>query len=239
MKKLILFSLGMLIASMIWAQKNVITDPNAEVRPNLNGFHAIEVSNAIDLYLSQGNEETVAVSAKDVKYRDRIRTEVKNGVLKIWYDNNGWKWDNGNKKMKAYVSFKTLDRLNASGASDVAVDGTISGDRLDIGLSGASDFKGAVNVKELHMDQSGASDVTISGTATTLTIQASGASDVKGYNLVVDNCDAHASGASDIRVSVNKELNAHASGASSIYYRGTAVIRELHSNGASSVGKED
>jgi len=46
---------------------------------------AIQVSHAINLYLTQSNEEAVAVSAKDTKYRERIRTEVKDGVLKIWY----------------------------------------------------------------------------------------------------------------------------------------------------------
>ncbi len=178
------------------------------------------------------------MSAKEIKYRDRIRTEVDNGVLKIWYDNEGHRWEHGDKKLKAYVSFKQLDRLIASGASDVWVDGAISGETLDLRLSGASDFKGAVQLKELKIDQSGASDVSISGTASTLSIEASGASDVKGYDLVTENCSVHASGASDIQISVNKELNATASGASSIYYKGSAVIRELHSNGASSVMKK-
>jgi hypothetical protein len=236
MKKFLFLAFGFFLVASVCAQKTVINDPNAEVR-NEKGFHAIKVSHAINLYLTQGDEEAVAVSAKDTKYRDRIHTEVKDGVLKIWYDNEGWKWDNGNKKLKAYVSVKTLDKLGASGASDVLVDGTITSDRLDIDLSGASDFKGSVKVNELNLDQSGASDITISGTAAKVTIEASGASDVKGYDLVTDNCNAHASGASDIKISVNKELSAHASGASSIYYKGTAVIRDLHSNGASSVGK--
>ena len=237
MKKLLFFVVSVFLAGSVFAQKTVINDPNAEIR-NVKGFHAIQVSHAINLYLTQSNEEAVAVSAKDTKYRERIRTEVKDGVLKIWYDNDGWKWDNGNKKLKAYVSVKTLDKLSASGASDVLVDGTITGDRLDIDLSGASDFKGAVKLNELNLDQSGASDITISGSAGKVTIEASGASDVKGYDLITENCNAHASGASDIKISVNKELSAHASGASSIYYKGTAVIRELHSNGASSVGKD-
>jgi len=237
MKKFLFFAVSVFIGGAMFAQKTIINDPNAEVR-NEKGFHAIQVSDAINLYLSQGDEEAVAVSARDIKYRDRIRTEVKNGVLKIWYANEGWRWANGNKKLKAYVSIKILDKLSASGASDVLVDGTISGDRLDINLSGASDFKGAVKLNELNIDQSGASDITIRGSVGKLTIEASGASDTKGYDLVTDNCTAHASGASDIKISVNKELNVHASGASSIYYRGTAVIRELHSSGASSVGKD-
>ncbi len=237
MKKIFFFSICFLLAGVLSAQKTVINDPNAETR-DVKGFHAISVSHAINLFLSQSDEEAVAVSAKDVKYRDHIRTEVKDGVLRIWYDNNGI-WDSGNKKLKAYVSFKTLDKLTASGASDVVVDGTISSDKLDINLSGASDFKGIVKVNELNMDQSGASDVTIRGSATKLTIEASGASDVKGYDLITDNCNAHASGASDIKISVNKEIIARASGASSINFKGTGVIKELHSNGASSVSKED
>ncbi|MBS1599098.1 MAG: DUF2807 domain-containing protein [Bacteroidetes bacterium] len=237
MKKFLFFVIGIFAVGSGFAQNTVINDPNAEER-NVKGFHAIRVSHAINVYLTQSNEEAVAVSASEIKYRNRIRTEVKDGVLNIWYDREGWNWGSDNKKLKAYVSVKTLDKLNASGASDIFVDGTISGDRLDIGLSGASDFKGAVKVNELNLDQSGASDCTISGSAGKVTIGVSGASDVKGYDLVTDNCNARASGASDIKISVNKELSAHASGASSIYYRGTAVIKDLHSNGASSVGKD-
>jgi hypothetical protein len=237
MRKLLFSFIAALVAFSVQAQKTIINDPNVESRA-ISGFHAIEVSNAIDLYLSQDDKETVAVSAKDVKYRDRIHTEVNNGVLKIWYDNEGWKWDSGNKKLKAYISFKTLDKLNASGASDVFVDGVINGSRLELRLTGASDFKGAVKLDELHIEQSGASDVSINGSVSNVNIVATGASDVKGYDLISDSCSVRASGASDIRISVNKELNAHISGASSVYYRGDAVIRELHSSGASSVSKK-
>jgi Putative auto-transporter adhesin, head GIN domain len=235
MKKL-LFVLTILVASVQLEAQKEINDPNAQVR-NVKGFHAIRVSSAIDLYLSQSNEEVVVVSAASTKYRDRIRTTVENGVLKIWYDEEGWKWNTGNKKMKAYVSFVTLDKLVASGACDVRVTGTIKAESLDITISGASDFRGAVDVNSLKIDQSGASDADITGNASNLEVEVSGASDMKGYDLKTETCRARASGASDIRVTVNKELNAHASGASGIYYKGDAVIREIKSNGASSVSK--
>jgi hypothetical protein len=225
-----------LLAFTARAQKTVIHDQNAEQRP-VKGYHGIEVSNAINLYLSQGDEETVVVSAPDTKWRDRIRTEVVDGILKISLDNP--RWSIGNTKLKAYVSFTVLDRLEASGASDIFVDGVITGDGLDITLSGASDFKGAVNVKQLKMDQSGASDAHITGVVSDMaTFRSSGASDVKGYDLVTQSCTVHASGASDIRVTVNKDLIiADASGASSVYYKGDGTIRESHSSGASTVKK--
>lgn len=85
MKKLSLLLLFVIIVSAAFAQK-VISDPNVEKR-NVSGYHAISVSGGIDLYLSQGGE-SVAVSASETKYRDRIKTEVKDGVLKIWYETN-------------------------------------------------------------------------------------------------------------------------------------------------------
>ncbi len=43
--------------------ENTARDKDAEKR-DVKGFHAIQVSDGIDLYLSQG-EETVAISASD------------------------------------------------------------------------------------------------------------------------------------------------------------------------------
>ena len=238
MKKVFLLLAVITAGIQLKAQKE-INDPNAQVR-NVGGFHAIRISSAIDLYLSQSKDEVVVVSAKEAKYRDLIRTEVENGVLKIYLDKEGWNWwkNTGNKQMKAYVSFRMLDRIAASGACDVRVTGTIKGDNLSIDLSGASDFKGDIDVNSLTIDQSGASDATVSGRADVLTAEASGASDFKGFELETQSCKAKATGASDIKITVTKELNAHASGASGIHYKGDAVIRQMHSSGASSVSKK-
>ena len=238
MNRFLAFALGCLLVSSVRAQETVIQDPNAELRP-VKGYHGIRVSNAIDLYLSQGQEEKVVVSTKDIKIRDKIKTEVVDGILIIRLEGSpSWKWwKTGNHKVKAYVSYTTLDEITATGASNVYVDGVITGDKLSLSLSGASDFKGAIKVNALSLEQSGASDSQIAGqVAGAATIRSSGASDVKGYDLVVEECSAHASGASDIRITVNKQLDADCSGASSVYYKGPGVLRESHSSGASSVG---
>jgi len=227
--------MGSLVVLGGLAQRTIVHDENAEVR-HVKGYHGIEVSSAIDLYLSQGDEEAVVVSARDTKWRDRIRTDVVDGILRIRLE--GGHFSPGNHKLKAYVSFTSLDRLSASGACNVYVDGVIGGSKLSMNLAGASDFKGAVRVGELELEQSGASDAHITGVVSGLaTIRSTGASDVKGYDLTVESCDAHASGASDIRITVNKELKAVASGASSVYYKGAGVISEVHSSGASTVKK--
>jgi hypothetical protein len=218
------------------AQKTIVNDANAEKR-EVSAFSGISVSSAINIYISQGDEDGVAVSASEIKYRDRIKTEVKDGILSISYNNEGMHWASGNKKLKAYISFKSINKLTASGACDVFVNGVLKADKLDLRLSGASDMKGVVDIENLDASIAGASDMTISGKVGSLHIDANGASDLKSYDLVVQNCDAEASGASDIRITVEKELNARASGASDIIIRGNGVIKKSSKSGASSIKK--
>ncbi|HPH33743.1 MAG TPA: head GIN domain-containing protein, partial [Chitinophagaceae bacterium] len=162
-----------------------INDANAQVR-TASGYHGIHVSSAFNVYLSQSNEEAVAVSAASVKDRDMITVEVKNGILYIGLS-KAWKWSNGNKKLRAYISFKQLNELNISGACDVFINGVLKTDELRVTQSGASDLKGKMDVAKLYVDLSGASDMTIEGTATRLYVEASGASDFKGFDLLAES----------------------------------------------------
>ena len=235
MKRVSVLLTGLLVCTILYAQQ--INDLNAEVRQAKN-YHGISVSSAFDVYLSQSNEEAVAVSASEIKYRDRIKVEVKDGILYVGYDSDRkFGWSSGNKKLKAYISFKQIDKLTVSGACDVFISGTLKADNLSINQSGASDLKGKLDVNKLTVDISGASDITVTGTAIQLSIEASGASDFKGYDLVTDICNVRASGASDIKITVNRELSAQASGASDVRYKGNGEIKVIKSSGSSSVSK--
>ncbi len=238
MKQSILLACLLVAGFMSQAQKFVINDRNAEIR-SVSSFTGVKISSAIDLYLSQGDENAVAVSASDPGVRARIKTEVKNGVLSIWFDSRGWGDWKGNKNMKAYVSVKTLESLKADGACDVNLMGKIRADKLSVDLDGASDIKGELDCNELNMDVSGASDTRLKGNIGTIAVKISGASSIKGWDLVADFCAVDASGASSMNVVVNKELKVKASGASDINYRGNGVIREMRSSGASSINRKD
>jgi hypothetical protein len=236
MKRFFLLMFAIAIGMAGVAQKT-INDPNAEVREAKN-FHGINVSSAFDVYLSQGNEEAVAISAADKETRDRIEVVVKDGILVVGLKKNSWKWNQGNKKLRAYISFKNIDRLTVSGACDVIVDGTIKADDLKLDLSGASDIKSIkLDVKNLDIEISGASDIKASGVVSQLSIDVNGASKFRGTDLSTEFCNAKASGASDISITVNKELSAHASGASGIKYKGDGVIKDIKMNGSSRISK--
>ncbi len=235
MLKILPSFLFILLVTAAGAQKT-FNDPNAEVR-QASGFHAISVSNAFNVYLTQGTAEAVAVSAADQKGRDQILVEVKNGILYIGLKKDAWKLFKGNRKLKAYISCKNIDRLDISGATDLFIQGTLKADDLRIDVSGASNAKGVLEAKSMIIDLNGASDMTASGRVGNLKIVASGASNFKGVELSTDYCDARASGASDIRITVNKELSAHASGASDVKFKGQGVIRDIKTSGAGSISR--
>ena len=236
MKKIFLSILVIAVSLASLAQKT-INDPNAEVRTAKN-FHGIYVSSAFDVYLSQSNEEAVAVSANDKETRDRIEVEVKDGILVVGLKKGSWKWNKGNKKLTAYISFKNIDKLTVSGACDVFMDGTLKAESLNLNLSGASDIKNMkFDVKKLDADISGASDIKTSGVVGQMSIQASGASKFRGTDLATDYCNVHVSGASDVSITVNKELTAHASGASGLKYKGDGKITDIKTSGSSRITK--
>ncbi|MBN8838445.1 MAG: DUF2807 domain-containing protein [Sphingobacteriia bacterium] len=219
--------------------KNLIYDTKAEKR-DVESFNAIEVGSAITLYISQGNTTGVAVSV-DGDSNDKLKTEVRNGTLKIFVSNGFWnKWNWGNSvKLKAYVTIKDLAKLNVSGASRTILTDKISVTDLKVTLSGASSLKGDIAASNLLLDLSGASTATIGGNTHNLDVRASGASNLKAYALESSSCSAEASGASDIKITVLKEFNKiEASGASSIRYKGEAIIKNFESSGASSIKKD-
>lgn len=262
MQKFILsVCLLLLVAGTHVAAQNVVYDANAQVR-QVGHFTKIRVSSAISLYLSQGKQEAVAVSAGDDKYTVRIKTEVRDGVLKIFVENGAWNnWNWGNRSLKAYVTITDIEGLDISGASTVKVADGLNVNNFDLQLSGASTLKieGGINSSNggsMNMEISGASNMTtalkagdikfnltgasqanVEGTATGLNVEASGASDFKGFGLAIENARVDASGASTVNITVTKKLDAQASGASSVGYKGDAVITNLDVSGASNVKK--
>src|SRR4051812_38948688 len=102
MKKFLL-SILTLVSFAAFAQDAPAKDPGATERALSGSFSAITVTDGIDLYLSQGQSESVAVTSSDEKYLARFKTEVEGGTLKIYYDNKGINFAfNEKRKLKVW-----------------------------------------------------------------------------------------------------------------------------------------
>jgi hypothetical protein len=238
MKKLFLSFITLVTVAAFAQEKTVVADANAQQRTITGSFSAIDVSSGVDLYLTQGNEESVAVSASDEKYMERFKTVVENGTLKIYFDTKGINWaTNDKRKLRAYVSFKTLEKLHASAGADVKIQGDLDVADMDIKFTSGSSFNGKIKAKALTVEQNSGSSINISGNAEKIKVDVSSGAIFKSYDLTVDYCDAKASSGGSVRVTINKELSAKANSGGGVKYKGDAVIKEINVNSGGSVKK--
>ena len=196
----------------------------------VKGFNSISVSSGIDLYLTQGGSESVNIKAESEILKE-IEVEQSGGNLSIRMK-SGINWGSmfKNRVIKAYVNYKTLAALSASGGSDVFTQNTIKTDKFSIHASGGSDLKLDLVCTDLELSTSGGSDLDLKGKADNMILKASGGSDIDAYELITQYAKASVSGGSDVNINVSKALEASASGGGDIHFKGDAALKKTSSS---------
>ncbi len=165
MKKISLSLAALLFAVVLLGQKT-FNDPNAEVR-DVKGFKGVNVATGIQLFITQDATEAVAISAETAEARERVKTIVQDGVLRIFFENTGlkFKFKYLKKQVKAYVSIATVEKLGGSSGAIMQVEGTIKADKLELEAHSGGTFKGDVEAASLEAEQESGSVVKITGSA--------------------------------------------------------------------------
>lgn len=171
MKKLFIF-LSIITELTCFSQDNIlVNDAKAEKRILNASFNAITVSDGIEQLLTQGNTEAIAVSASSQEYIGRLKTVVENAVLKIYYDDKSVFGNSDSKrKLKAYLSFKSLEKIKASSGANVIVMSELNLDKLTVSFSSGSLFSAKLNVKNFEVDQNSGAEIVVTGAAANLKI---------------------------------------------------------------------
>lgn len=219
MKKIISSLLALtMVFSMVLGQE-VVSGDNAQKR-NVGSFHAVKTSAGIQVILSKGNKEELAVTASDADLVNKVKTVVTNGVLKISRDNDDWKfWERKrNWKVVVYVSYTQLDGLEAS--------------------SGGSIQAKSVSLDKLTADVSSGGTITLSGKASMLSVDGSSGGIFRGYDLAVTNCKADVSSGAGVQVTVNKEISAEASSGGYVRFKGEGLIRDINVSSGGTVRRQ-
>jgi hypothetical protein len=234
MKRYLLPFLLCCLTLTVQAQK-VINDANSEKRA-IGSFHGLEVSSGVELILTAGNTEEVAVSAATNEFRDRLITKVEDGILKIYYKNEVMKNTKREKRdLKAYVSYKMLDHLEVNTGADVRIEGVLKSETLKMKANTGGVLKGKIDIGNLEVIQNTGSIITISGTASSLDVEGTTGSIFKGIDLETGSCSADVTTGAGIYITVQKELDVKATTGGFIKYKGNAGIKEAKTNTGGSV----
>ncbi len=221
---------GLLSADRDWKKDRTISD-----------FTGLSVSSGIDVYLTQGSAGKLTFDVKGVD-EDAVKSEVKNNVLKLYIDRQGQNWDFGfgrDRYVKAYLTFRQLTDLQASGGADVFGQGNLTFNDLNLEASGGSDVKLSLKADKLNASATGGADLTVTGSARTLNANGSGGADLDARKLTADVCNANSSGGSDVYVNATRELTMKASGGSDIYYYGSAKVLAKSESGGSDITRKN
>ena len=190
---------------------NVIT----EDRPIKNNFDEIKISQGLDLYITQSDETTLIVEA-DENLQDLIKTEVADGVLKIYSTENIRRASS----KKVMLSVKTISAIKATSGSDVYSENTIEVSNLELTSTSGADIKLDVKTETLDCTSTSGSDIKLSGTTKNFIASATSGSDINASKLQAETSNVRATSGADISVNTSKALTAKATSGGDIRYSG-------------------
>lgn len=178
----------------------------------VTGFHAVSVSDGIDLHLTQGKTEALNLEA-DENLMEHIITEVKDGVLKIYSEENFKDYE----LLKAHLTFKNLDRIDGSSGADVYTENMLKTDEMEIEMSSGSDLRMKLQATKAWFDMSSGSDGFVEFDGKALEIDASSGSDMEIDADELDLLSLYLSSGSDVELhGSGKELKINSSSGSDL-----------------------
>ncbi len=238
MKKLVLFTLISIVPlvtgccavpdlSGLFGQGSLIGSGNVVTEEfDLSGFDQVEVTDAFEVEIRQGDAFSVVVRVDDsVKQGSTLRIGLKPISSSTVSD----------MTLEAEVTMPQLTGIELSGASDGSVTGFMSTEALYAEVSGASSLRGDIEAGGVRFDVSGASDVKLRGSGEDLVMDVSGASSADLADFPVADADIEVRGASSATVNVSGRLDVEANGASRVRYRGSPTLGNVDSSGGSSI----
>jgi hypothetical protein len=196
----------------------------------LDSFSGVKVSSGIDVYLKQGNNESVTVEA-DENLHEYILTEVRNGVLNVYSEYN----IRSAERKRVYVTMKEVNSVRTTSAGDVIGESPINSDKLELSASSAGDIKLEVNSKNIEIDISSSGDITLTGETDMLKADLSSAGDLNAYELKSREADISVSSAGDADIYVTERIRARASSAGDVNYKGDPKYVDAHSSSAGGI----
>lgn len=219
-------------------------------------YTELNVADAFDVTVSDTVSQVIVTAGENIM--PKVRVEKTGNKLRIYL--KGWTMSHG--AMKVLLPYNpSLKSVDLSGASGFRSSFTIAAPKVEIDLSGASDFYGDIEADEVEMDISGSSSIegrvmaageldlelsgssnaTLEGEVGTLDMDLSGSSTITRkvvgdrFALGCSRCEGSMSGSSDAYIHCDGSIKVTLSGASDLHYTGNASTSSCSTSGGSNV----
>ncbi len=191
-------------------------------------FTRVELNSIGKVFIIQGDSNYVEVDASGSK--NGIDVNVKNSTLFI----------ESSVDATYTVHMKKITALEVGGSGEIISEKTISGDHLQLDVSGSGKMTLPLQVTDLDVDISGVGKLDLSGTAENANISISGSGKVEAFELQVKNCKAEISGIGKCNIDVTESLTSDISGMGTVNYKNKPAHVSSDVSGAGKVeGEQD
>lgn len=177
-----------------------------------NYYTELQIENSIEVIISN-EQDQISVITTDKLINDVVIDKI-NNKLRLYLKKNFHIY---RSEIKIILPLNyNLQKVELHDAADFQSDFALQSKKIDIDISGASDFQCDIKADEIEIELSGASDFKGNLIAQNINIELSGSSDIKG-NITAQNTNIELSGSSDATLlGETNTLSIESSGASSI-----------------------
>lgn len=199
----------------------------------LAGFREVDLSGGMNLFVSQGPDYSIRIEAES-NLMQYIEVERDGAELEIGVkDGYNLKPTTG---IKVYVTAPSFDGLSIAGSGSIRSETKISGNDIDLSISGSGSMLLDVQSPKISTDISGSGSVLLSGATRSFDASINGSGDVKAFNLLSETAEVDINGGGNVEVAASRELDVEISGSGDVVYRGNPSVK-TSKHGSGSVRK--
>ncbi|WP_428328666.1 head GIN domain-containing protein [Mucilaginibacter sp.] len=213
-----------------------INPAKADETRSVSGYNTITSSGPFNVHIKINGTESLKIEAS-ADVTKEIETTVEGSKLQIKFKHHNW----GNEsygKIDIYITAKSLLALANSGSGSMDVDGTVSGEDVNVILSGSGSISSSVKSGQLHATLSGSGSIHLTGSANDAKVLISGSGEVLGKGLTTGSASVTITGSGSAYFHADKTISARIVGSGNVIYSGSATV-DSHTLGSGRVSKED
>jgi hypothetical protein len=190
----------------------------------VDGFKAVVLSEKGDLFIEQGENESLIIEAED-NFQEYLQAEVQNGILEIYKSPPHVTLDT-TKPIRYYLTVKDLESLTVKNSGDVQVS-EIIGESFSVVISGSgSVYIDAIDVERLKAKLTSSGNLEISeGFAKIQDIELSSSGEYDGSRIEGQRAFVSVSSSGNATFNVSEIIEASLTSSGSVYYFGNPKIK--------------
>ena len=173
--------------------------PRTTQTRDVAAFTRIDNSDSVDVRLRVGEPQRVRVVAGE-KVIDDVRTEVRDGTLRVTFDHDGF----GGSDVVVDASVPELTAAEASGSGDIDVAG--------------------IDADAFELRSDGSADIALAGTAARLAVDLDGSGDADLADLAAREARVAVGGSGDVEVCADDRLEVVVDGSGDVRYHGDPAL---------------